>query len=73
MIINKLTLALAATIFALSALFTSCSDDSDSAKSFVELPQSVGENPFVGKTWKETSVGGEVTTITFKKKYLCNR
>lgn len=54
----------AAALLATTALFASCSDDEDDGKTgtaYVTLPESVGENPFTGKTWKyqRTSNGKE--------------
>ena len=45
----------AAALLATTALFASCSDDEDDDKNgtaYVTLPESVGENPLKGKTWK---------------------
>ena len=45
----------AAALLATTALFASCSDDEDDGKNgtaYVTLPESVGENPLKGKTWK---------------------
>ena len=47
----------AAALLATTALFSSCSDDEDDDKNgtaYVTLPESVGENPLKGKTWKRT-------------------
>ncbi|MCR5124825.1 MAG: hypothetical protein K6B43_06490 [Treponema sp.] len=47
----------AAALLATTALFASCSDDEDDDKNgtaYVTLPESVGENPLKGKTWKIT-------------------
>ncbi|MBR1715489.1 MAG: hypothetical protein IJ717_11195 [Treponema sp.] len=54
----------AAALLATTALFASCSDDEDDGKNgttYATLPESVGENPFAGKTWKyqRTSNGKE--------------
>ena len=62
---KKILAALSATaLLATTALFASCSDDEDDDKNgttYVTLPESVGENPFAGKTWKyqRTSNGKE--------------
>jgi len=49
----------AAALLATTALFSSCSDDEDddgkNGTAYVTLPESVGENPFKGKTWQITS------------------
>ncbi len=55
----------AAALLATTALFASCSDDEDddgkNGTAYMTLPESVGENPFAGKTWKyqRTSNGKE--------------
>ena len=54
----------AAALLATTALFASCSDDEDDDKNgtvYATLPESVGENPFKGKTWQYTSGSGKRT------------
>ena len=55
----------AAALLATTALFASCSDDEDddgkNGTVYATLPESVGENPFKGKTWQYTSGSGKRT------------
>ncbi|MBR6913505.1 MAG: hypothetical protein IKN34_06840 [Treponema sp.] len=47
----------AAALLATTTIFSSCSDDEDDDKTgttYATLPESVGENPLKGKTWKRT-------------------
>ena len=61
----------AAALLATTALFSSCSDDEDDDKNgtvYATLPESVGENPFKGKTWQitDTENDEEGTTCSWK-------
>ena len=61
----------AAALLAATALFASCSDDEDDDKNgtvYATLPESVGENPLKGKTWKitDTENDEEGTTCSWE-------